>query len=298
MSVFITGGTGALGERLVDRLHRENFNLIVLTRRKPDQLFPKNIRYIVGDLTDPETYAFAFEKEQIGAVIHMAAVTHTNEGALYYRINTQGTEILLNLAEHFGTKRFIFMSTRAVAVDGGDYSNSKRLAEEAVMKSSLDWVILRPAEIYGLSKGEAIGKLLSLIERYPVVPVMGGDSCTFAPVHVDDVIDAIIRAVERENCRKKIYNLSGPEEITCSELIRKFENIKKVRRFAIPIPVCTMKIAAELISWTGSRHPFIVKDQIPRLLSRKSSDISLARRELDFNPAPIDKYIRETAGVH
>lgn len=298
MRAFITGGTGALGERLVDRLNRENFNLIVLTRQKPDQRSADHVDYIVGDLTDPETYAFVFEKEKIDAVIHMAAVTHTNEGARYYRSNTQGTETLLNLAGRFGTKRFIFMSTRAVAADGGDYSNSKRLAEEAVMKSSLDWVILRPAEIYGLSKGEAIGKLLSLIERYPVVPVVGGGSCTFAPVHVDDVIDAMIRAVERENCRQKIYNLSGPEEMTCSELIRKFENIRKVKRYAIPIPVCTMKIAAELVSWTGSRRPFIVKDQIPRLLSRKSSDISLARRELDFNPAPIEKYIRETAGVH
>ena len=298
MTVFITGGTGALGERLVDRLHRENYHLIVLTRRKPAQLSANNVNYIVGDLTDPETYAFVFKKEQIDAVIHMAAVTHTNEGALYYRINTQGTEMLVNLAEHSGSKRFIFMSTRAVAVDGGDYSNSKRLAEEAVMKSSLDWVILRPAEIYGLSKGEAIGRLLSLIEKYPVIPVVGGGSCTFAPVHVDDVIEAIVRLLERQTCRRKIYNLSGPEEITCFDLIRKFENIRKVRRFAVHIPVCTMKIVAELISWGGSKHPFIVKDQIPRLLSRKSADISLARQDLDFNPAPIDGYIREVASIH
>jgi nucleoside-diphosphate-sugar epimerase len=298
MTIFITGGTGALGERLIDRLHQENYNLVVLTRRKPVQRFINNIHYVVGDLTDPETYAFVFEKEQIGAVIHMAAVTHTNEGTRYYRINTQGTDILVNLAEHSGTKRFIFMSTRAVAIDGGDYSNSKRLAEEAVMRSSLDWVILRPAEIYGLSKGEAIGKLLNLIEKYPVVPVMGGGSCTFAPVHIDDVIDAIIRVMERKTCKQKIYNLSGPEEITCFELIRKFEDIKKVRRFAFHIPVYTMKIVAELISWGGSQHPFIVKDQIPRLLSKKSADISLAREDLDFNPAPIDKYIREGTSIH
>ena len=166
------------------------------------------------------------------------------------------------------------------------------------MKSPLDWVIVRPAEIYGLSKGEAIGKLLSLIEKYPVVPVMGGDSCTFAPVHVDDVIEAMIRLLERPACRRKIYNLSGPEEMTCFDLIGKFENIGKVRRFAVRIPVCAMKIAAELVSWTGSQRPFSVKDQIPRLLSRKSADISLARRDLDFDPAPIDRYIRESADFH
>jgi len=298
MKIFITGGTGALGERLVDRLHRENYPLIALTRRKPDRLSAGHVDYVVGDLTVPETYAFVFEKEQIDSVIHMAAVTHTNESAQYYRINTQGTETLLNLAERSRTKRFIFVSTRAVAADGGDYSNSKRLAEEAVMKSPLDWVIVRPAEIYGLSKGEAIGKLLSLIEKYPVVPVMGGDSCTFAPVHVDDVIEAMIRLLERPACRRKIYNLSGPEEMTCFDLIGKFENIGKVRRFAVRIPVCAMKIAAELVSWTGSQRPFIVKDQIPRLLSRKSADISLARRDLDFDPAPIDRYIRESADFH
>jgi nucleoside-diphosphate-sugar epimerase len=127
---------------------------------------------------------------------------------------------------------------------------------------------------------------------------VGGGSCTFAPVHVGDVIEAIIRLLERLACRRKIYNLSGPEEMTCFDLIKKFESIRKVRRFAVHFPVCTMKIAAGLVSWTGSRRPFIVKDQIPRLLSRKSADISLARKDLDFDPVPIDRYIRESMGFH
>jgi len=287
MRIFVTGGTGSLGEHLIPELVKENYHLVVLTREtKPS--FSNNIQYITGDLLDADSYEYVLNN--IDLILHMAAVTHTNNEALYYKVNTEGTILLKKLAERLNIKRFILMSSRAISEEGGDYCVSKKMAENAIIESKLNWVILRPAEIYGLSQGEAITKLVELIHVSPIIPIIGNGLYKFAPVHVNDIISAIINVIKNDCCTGKIYNLSGPEDMTYLKLIEKIENVLNVRKIKIRLPIFLIKIIAELISWGRIKKAFIVKDQIPRLLCQKSADISLAMNDLEYHPIDINTY--------
>ena len=286
MRIFVTGGTGGLGQTLVQRLERNGHFLTLLTRRA--DAFPpgRNLRYVVGDLMDEGSYAEHLKKSEI--ILHMAAVTHTNDRQLYYRVNTEGTAVLLKSAEKVGIGRFIYLSSRAVSADGGPYCHSKLLAEEIVQRSDTDWVILRPAEIYGTDQHkEAITKLVRMVEHCPVVLIAGDGKYTFAPVHVDDVVTAVVSAVEKESCRRRILNLSGPEELSCLELVEKIQKFRGLRKPVVHIPFSMISLISRAVACLGLKNPPIVMDQVPRLLCRKSSDISAARDELGYEPASL-----------
>jgi nucleoside-diphosphate-sugar epimerase len=288
MKIFVTGGTGQLGEHLVPELTKRGADLILLSRREHASF--GQIEYVTGDLLEPGTYEQALNK--IDIIIHMAAVTHTNDRGLYYRVNTEGTALLTKLAERQKIRRFIFLSTRAVSESGGEYCLSKKMAEDIVRKSHLKWIIIRPAEIYGVSKGEGIAQLIALIKNSPIIPIMGNGVYKLAPVHVDDVVAAVVAIIRNDECAEKIYNLSGPDEFTYVKLVETIARTMNLHRKYIIIPIFWIRVFAGLIALSGSKRPSLVKDQIPRLLSEKSSDISLARSEFGYNPRSIDQFLR------
>ncbi len=289
MKLFITGGTGGLGRILVSKLDKNKFEIILLSTKKPNTQGQGHIDVVTADLLDTEAYQDYLQNTDV--IIHMAAVTHTNKEQNYYRINTEGTRNLIELAKEKKVQRFIFLSTRAIAKEGGAYSDSKRLAEDIVTNSGLDWLIIRPAEIYGMDGGEAVTKLVSSIDRKAFVPIIGKAQYKVAPVHVNDVASALIRAIENKDLKHNIYTLAGPEDFTYKEFVNMILKIKKKKKIKIHLPIISIKIAAQILAVLKIKRPFIVKDQISRLMTIKSSDISAAQADLDFNPKKISQFI-------
>jgi nucleoside-diphosphate-sugar epimerase len=286
MKIFITGATGGIGSFLVPSLADSGYELILLSIA-PDITFSKykNVQVLVGNILDSASYQTALIDVDI--IIHLAAVTHTNDTALYYKINTEGTRILLAAAETANVKRFIFVSTRAIGKAGGGYSDSKAQAEELVKASGLAWTIVRPAEVYGVNEQEALTKLITGIEKMPFVPVLGNGRYKLAPVRINDVVQALCASLSRENTVGKTYTLAGPEEFTYLGLVDKVLNIKKLRKMKLHIPLFVISLLAHLIALLPFKHPPFVKDQVSRLLLDKSADISQARQELNYTPRSL-----------
>lgn len=290
MNIFITGATGGLGQKLIPKLSSSNYKLSLLSLDKENPFQQENVKIVAGNLLNPNDYKN--DLKNIDVIIHLAAVTHTNNEKLYYQINTEGTKLLVDLAQQFGIKRFIFISTRAIGEKGGAYSNSKSLAEEIVKQSKLDWTIVRPAEVYGVAENEAITKLIRNIEKMPIIPIIGNGQYKISPVAVEDVINALIKIIELNTSSYKTYTLAGQEELSYLNFINLILKQKKLKKLKVFLPVFILKILANLFALLRIKKPFIVKDQIPRLLLEKSADISLARRDLNYNPQAIKMVLK------
>lgn len=286
--IFVTGGTSKIGVFLLKALRDKGYGLTVLCRKEAPGMPEEGTRYVKGDLLDPRDYISRMRSSS--SVLHMAAVTHTNDTKKYYEVNAEGTLKLLEASKTCGIKRFIYVSTRAISPDGGHYSLSKAKAEEYVRKSGLDWIILRPAEIYGIAGEKGMNMLLSSVEKFPVIPVIGDGSYRIAPVHVDDVVSAIVSAVEKEDLKGKIYTISGPESFTYEEFINAVLASKGIKKPKIHIPVwmCRSMVSAAAALF---KDPFMTLDQIPRLLSLKSEDNGPACRDLSFTPRSLADFL-------
>lgn len=285
--IFITGGTGRIGRILVEGLRKGPYNILLLSPERSGDYRDKKIRIVHGDIRSPEGYAETLIG--VGTVVHMAAVTYTNDARKYYEVNTDGTLKLINACRAHGVKRFIFVSTRAISEGGGPYARSKRMAEEHVMKSGLDWVILRPAEVYGVSGNKGIDMLLNNMHKFPVIPVIGDGRYRLAPVHISDLVSTITKVIERRDIRGRIYTIAGPESLTYNEVIDRALKAGRLRKLKLHVPLSVVGFFLKAGAFFLKDNFFAV-DQLPRLTCEKSDDISAAVKDFGYGPMSLSEW--------
>lgn len=146
MTVAVTGGTGFVGQSLIDRALAEGHAVRALARRS--QASRPGIEWVQGDLGDAE--ALARLAEGVEAVIHVAGVVNAPDHAHFERGNVGGTLATIEAAVAAGVPRFVFVSSLAAREpDLSAYGTSKLRAEKLVQASPLDWTIVRPPAVYG-----------------------------------------------------------------------------------------------------------------------------------------------------
>ena len=286
MRILLTGASGEIGTPLISRLVGEGHELHVISRReRPDD--PRPVSWIRADVREFKSLVRACQCEP-EVVVHMAAITHSSRTATYDAVNVQGTANLVDALSRVSLSRFMHMSTRAVGALGGAYAASKERAEQVVRDSDLPWTILRPAEVYGSRGSDPILSLASELRRRRFIPILGDGSYTLSPVLADDVVDALIHALDFGPGSGDIYVLAGPEELSYLELVEKLETLQGLpRRRRIRIPISIARIMIRTLSSLGMGS--YVPDQVPRLLLYKSSDNSAERRGLQFEPKTLDQ---------
>ena len=242
-----------------------------------------------GDLTDPAHDSKIREAlKGVDAVVHMAAKTSeapSSQGQSQ-SVNVEGTAKLAAFAKEAGVKKFVFISSQSAKItDPGPYGASKKKAEDIVAASGLDFVILRPAIIYGGGEAGIFKKFTVLVEKLPVIPIPY-TTVTFQPVFVDDVADAIVSVLERPSLSCKAYDVVGPDAVSFPDLIREVARAKGLKRFLIPIPMPLALFGARLLALAMKRPPVTV-DNLLGLSEKTPVDIRPLMDELKVRPVSL-----------
>jgi NADH dehydrogenase len=290
MRILITGATGALGGRLVQKLIRDSKHRVrILVRRQiADTYEDLDIEVFSGDLTQPDNLIRA--SKDIDAIIHLAAITHAHKHSLYHEINHGGTANLIRAANFTGVRRFIFLSTKTASYHRGAYAKSKILAEESLIRSELDWTIIRPAEIYGMASNHGIQKIIEIVRKGYPLPIVGRGSYTLTPVFVDDVIAGIVSTIDNPKAIRKIYVLQGPKEYTFKKLVKVLEIQLKKKSLKVYLPVFLAKLLAYFLYVLRSDN--LYRDQIDRLLSSTFHDADNSFDDLGIKPKALEETIK------
>ena len=165
---------------MLDEAARRGWHVRALTRR--EQGLREGVEWIRGDLHDQA----ALRELARGAatLVHIAGVVNAGDAAGFLRGNVEGTQNLLDAARSEGVARIVHVSSLSAREPGlSDYGRSKRLAEEAVQVSGLDWTIVRPPAIYGPRDTEMLD--LFRAARWGVVPMPPPGRASM--IHVDDL---------------------------------------------------------------------------------------------------------------
>jgi nucleoside-diphosphate-sugar epimerase len=286
MKILLTGASGGIGSALVKRLvDCTDLEIKVMIRRSLVNIAGCEARQ--GDLDNSESLARAVDG--VDTVIHMAALTASARESEYFRTNVTGTKNLIDACIQAGVKKFIYISSRAASLDGGGYSRSKLEAEEFVKSSGLQWLILRPSEVYGLREGDTINRLIQWVKKYPVVPVIGKGQARLSPVYIEDVVSAMERSILDKELESETILLAGPEELTFNELVDRIAKYFGVRRFKLHLPSRLVKFGATVLTSLGVK--ILVPDQIPRLLCSKDMSFSKASELISYSPRKLEEGI-------
>ncbi|MHC1791155.1 NAD-dependent epimerase/dehydratase family protein [Solidesulfovibrio sp.] len=286
MNIFVTGATGGLGTALLPALAAAGHTVTALARNPRALPELPGLTGLPGDLLDPDCYAASLTGHD--AVLHLAALTHARNAALYHRANVATTaDLLAACRSHCPDARFLLVSTRAVGATCGAYGQSKAEAETLVRQAGLPWVIVRPAEVYGVGRGEAIAALARTCAKGGLLPLPGRGRHILAPVHIDDLLPAIVTALTAPAALGHTYTLAGPDPVSFTDLADAIASHHGKRLFKIPIPLPLLSLAA-FLAGRLLRRPPLVGDQIARLTCPKATDSSAARADLGFAPRRLD----------
>lgn len=230
--ILVTGGSGFIGRHVVQLLDKNAYQVRALVRRVPDQGFNPSVELVIGDLSNPDTYAAALKGTS--AVVHTALTETLSD-------EPQATSTLQHLSAQAGVQRFIHLSTVAVYGNPPDgaiteetaplpasdaYPRIKLAIESALQAdSSLSEVaILRLGCVYGPGGGWWIEGLLNQMERGRLIAVDDGAGVANL-VHVLDVAAVVLTLLRRSNSRFEIFNITDGMPVTWGRYFSELETI-------------------------------------------------------------------------
>lgn len=231
-TVLVTGGTGFIGGRLVERLVlEEGCRVQVLVRNfgHAPRIAGLPIEMRSGDITDRRAVEAATEGCDV--VFHCAFdFVPSLKGQR--QTGVEGTTNVAQAALAAGVERLVHLSTVAVHWPAGDgdlvedspwpssedaYTLVKREAEERVRElhreAGLPVVILRPTLVYGPFSDFWTVKPIQRLRKGQVPLIDGGHGLCNA-VYVDDVVDAMFLAASRPGVEGEAFLVSADEPIS------------------------------------------------------------------------------------
>ena len=285
-TVLVTGASGRIGVRVLGALDARGLRTRALIHRRPAPGAAEQIR---GNLRDPDSLRGAAEGAD--AVLHMAATTHARRQGRYREVNRDGTARLVEAARDAGALRFVHVSTRAIAPEGGAYGRSKLDAEGLVEASGLDHVIVRLPEVVGTGGTEGVDGVIDRARRGAPVPVVGDGGIKLCPIHVDDAVEAIANALIAP-VAGRTFTLAG-ECVSEREFARACISAAGSGSRVVRIPVAALGAASFLARFAPIP---LYPDQLARHRAPKPEASSDAGPDLGFSPLPLHAILDRVLG--
>ena len=210
---------------------------------RADQADQAGVRWIKGDLADPA--ALALLCEGADAVVHIAGAVNLPTRAEFAAVNIAGTQAVVDAARAAGVGRFVHVSSLAAREPGlSDYGWSKRMAEEVVQVSGLNWTIVRPPAIYGPRDREILELFRAALWRVVPMPPAGRASL----LHVDDLARLLLALVPASAASQRIFEPDDaqPGGWAHSELAEAIGAAVGKRVWAPHVPRAVLNAAARL----------------------------------------------------
>ncbi len=152
-------------------------------------------------------------------------------------------------------------------------------------------VIIRPSVVCGTE--DNFTNLFSKLSILPIIPVVGFNY-RFQPILVDNVADAIVKAIEVKNNEGKIYELGGPKIISFGDMVKSILQTIKKKRMVIPLPMPIAKIQSTITDLLPI-PPILTKDQC-EILSEADNIVSnnhLTLKDLDVKPSDVEEAMKK-----
>jgi uncharacterized protein YbjT (DUF2867 family) len=257
--LLLTGATGQVGSALLRRLVAEETEVRCLVR-DPRRLGAQRVRVQIalGDLTDPPSFRNALRG--VDTVVHLAASIRDQPNGSIEELNGIATWRIVQAAQRAGAGRFVFFSTLDASPHHRTrFHRAKALAEQAVRESQLSWTVFAPSIVY--APGDRWLTLLERLALLPVMPLAGMGRARFQPIWAEDAAACALAALRSPTSAGRRYELTGPETLTHTEIVRIVLDALDRPRPLLRVPTPIVSRALRLLEALAGPRAFATWDE-------------------------------------
>jgi nucleoside-diphosphate-sugar epimerase len=227
--IAITGATGFVGSFLIDNLLRKNFEIRILSRSFKIKK-KNNIKFFHGNLVSCDFEILKKFTKNVDILYNCAAEIYNKKKM--YSLHVTGTKRLLE-ASKGQVRKWVQLSSVGVyetilnkkntvktcEESRNYYELTKLISDELLVKSGLNYIILRPSTIFGNRMyNESLKKIIKFLKIRLFFYLDSNSIVNY--VHISDVILVLLLLSKNDLIKKKTYILS--DSIKLIEMIEAF----------------------------------------------------------------------------
>jgi uncharacterized protein YbjT (DUF2867 family) len=226
-TILVTGGTGDLGSKLVDRFAARGDTVRVLSRKpRPTNAAQRpgpETEWAQGDMETGEGLGDAVKGADI--VVHAAT-----GGGTRAKADVPGTRNLLAACNEAGTPHFFYISIVGIEKVPLGYYKAKLECERLIENSGVPWSNLRATQFHLLMDG-----FLRLFSRVPLILPLP-KSFKFQPIETGEVADRMVEEAAKGPVGR-LQDIGGPEVLTFGKMAKAWQKARGKSRPIVNVPL-------------------------------------------------------------
>jgi uncharacterized protein YbjT (DUF2867 family) len=293
MKILLTGATGFIGRRLAEALLAQGHTLRCVSRAPPAGV------QTAGALTWVRVdYAQALSATQwteavrdCDAVINAVGILRSHGSYTFDSVHGKAPCALFEAARIAGVSRIIQIS--ALGADAGAasaYHLSKKVADDALRALGVPYSIVQPSLVFGPEGASA--RFFMATASLPVIPLAGLDDSLIQPVHIDDLVQAVLTLIVLPaEDMPPLLAAVGPQPLSLRAYYQALRATLRLPRRAhyLPMPLALVRAAARV----GDAVPgaLLNTDTLAMLRRGNTADPGRLQRVLGRNPRPAESFV-------
>ena len=287
--VALTGATGYVGGRLLERFEQQGQPVRCLARR-PEYLEGRvatTTEVALGDVLEESTLAPALA----GADVAYYLIHSMGGGPDFAAREKQSAENFARAARAAGVKRIIYLgglgdSDRPLS----EHLESRQKVGQLLHSAGTEVIEFRSSIVIG-SGSLSFELIRALVERLPVMITPRWVSIACQPIAVADLLQYLAEALALKPAEgHRIFEIGGGEVSTYAGIMREYARQRNLTRVMIPVPVLTPYLSS---LWLGLVTPLfapvgrILVESIknPTVVRDRDADTSFSVRPVGLSEA-------------
>lgn len=287
MKVLVCGGSGFIGGAICQGLRAAGHEVVRGVRRPAE---PGDIA--IDYSRDLSAADWIDRLRGIDVVVNAIGIIVEQRGSRFVDLHQRAPIALFTAATQAGVRRVIQIS--ALGADRGTtpYFTTKFAADTALQSLAIEWQILRPSLVSGDDGASA--KMFRTVATLPVLVMPALGAAKFQPVHIDDVVAAVVRAAAPETPARQTIEVVGATGVSYRAMLETYRRALGLRpTLCLTIPASLMALAARCAALVPGVP--LTPDNWSMLRAGSAGDATVLTRLLGRPPRGINDFISPEA---
>ena len=238
-TILLTGATGYVGGRLLNRLQADDRYRVRCLTRRPEALAGRTAPHaeaLAGDALDPASLARAMH----GVDTAYYLIHSMDASGDFESLDRAAAKNFADAARTAGVRRIVYLGGLGGGSGLSSHLASRQEVGQILRSSGVPTIELRASIVIG--SGSASYEIVrALVETLPVMITPRWVETAAQPIAIEDVVDYLLAALEHRE--SAIFEIGGEDRVSYGEIIREYARQRGLRRRLIRLPLLTPRIS-------------------------------------------------------